>query len=89
MQHEQIRNTIRRFIIEQSNLEDTSFLQDDTSLFEAGLLDSLLTVSLVAFFESEFGCDIAMTDMSEENFRSIRSLTELISFKLEAAREGQ
>lgn len=82
MQHEQILESIRQFIIEQTNLEDASFLEQDTNLFEAGLLDSLLTVSLVAFFESAFGCELDAEDMTEENFGTLSAMTQLIRRKL-------
>ncbi|OPY15866.1 MAG: D-alanine--poly(phosphoribitol) ligase subunit 2 [Syntrophus sp. PtaB.Bin138] len=87
MQRDQILNAIRGFIIEQTNLEDASFLDADTNLFEAGLLDSLLTVSLVAFFESDLGCEVETTDMTEENFSTIGAITDLVCRKL-AAKEG-
>jgi acyl carrier protein len=78
----QIIEGISRFIIEETNLEDSSFLEIDTNLFEAGLLDSLLAVSLVALCEDEFGCEIDMEDLSEENFRSIGSITDLVLSKI-------
>jgi acyl carrier protein len=78
MQRNEILEAIKEFIIEQTNLEDASFLQVDTNLFEAGLLDSLLTVSLVAFFESDLSCEVDTTDMTEENFSTINALSDLV-----------
>jgi len=65
---DRITEAISLFIMEQTNLEDESFLQKDTNLFEAGLFDSLLAVSLVAFCEREFDCIIDTSELSEENF---------------------
>ncbi len=78
MQREKILETISHFIIAETNLDDTNFLQHETDLFEAGLLDSLLIVSLVAFCESEFDCNIDDENMTEDNFRSIAALADLI-----------
>ena len=82
MDLEKIVNAIRCFIVEEANLEDASFLENDTDLFEAGLLDSLLAVSLVSFFEDELGCSIDMSELSEENFNSLNALSSLIHGKL-------
>lgn len=89
MQRDHILEVVRRFIIEETNLEDASILQDDTNLFEAGLLDSLLAVSLVALCENEFGCDIKMEDLSEDNFGSLGALADLVCRKLESGQPCQ
>ncbi len=82
MQRDRILEAVTRFVIEETNLEDASFLEEDTNLFEAGLLDSLLVVSLVAFCEDEFGFAIDMEDVSEENFSSLGALADFICGKL-------
>jgi acyl carrier protein len=78
MKREEIVEGISNFIIAETNLEDSSFLEYETNLFESGLLDSLLIVSLVAFCESQFNCNIDTEDMSEENFQSIDALADLV-----------
>jgi acyl carrier protein len=75
---ERIVEAISRFVLEQTNLEDASILQKDTNLFEAGLFDSLLAVSLIGFCEKEFDCIIDTSELSEENFGTIGALSKLI-----------
>jgi acyl carrier protein len=81
---DRIVEAISRFVLEQTNLEDASILQKDTNLFESGLFDSLLAVSLVAFCEKEFDCIIDTSELSEENFGTIAALSELIWSKIRA-----
>ena len=82
MQYDHIVEVIRRFIIEETNLEDESFLQNDTNLFEAGLLDSLLIVNLIALCDDELNCQIDTADVSEENFSSLNAIATLICSKI-------
>jgi len=82
MQYDHVVEVIRRFIVEETNLEDESFLENDMNLFEAGLLDSLLIVSLVAFCDEEFNYSIDTADVSEENLRSLNTMADLIWNKI-------
>lgn len=77
-----IRHSLREFIVNQSSLEDSSVLQDDTDLFAIGLLDSLMTVTLVAFCEEEFQCQMDIEELSPENFSSLNALTAFVSRKV-------
>ena len=77
-----IRHSLREFIVNQSNLEDSSVLQDDTDLFAIGLLDSLMTVTLVAFCEEEFQCQMDIEELSPENFSSLNALTAFVYRKV-------
>jgi len=88
MERDSILQKLKQFVIEQSNLEDASFLQSDTELFEAGLLDSLMTVSLVSFCEEQFDCQMDIDELSQDNFRTLNALTDFISRKLEAKMRG-
>jgi acyl carrier protein len=78
-----IRDELRQFILQQSNLEDPSILQDDTDLFGSGLLDSLATVSIVAFCEEKFQCEFNIDELSPENFSSVNTLTDFVSRKVD------
>jgi methoxymalonate biosynthesis acyl carrier protein len=78
MERNNILEALSRFVMEERNLEDASILEPYTNLFEAGLFDSLLAVSLVSFCESEFGCEIQMSELSEENFGSLGALADLV-----------
>jgi acyl carrier protein len=74
---------LREFILTQNSLEDGSILEEDTNLFEAGLLDSLLTASLVVFCEANFQCRLELSELTDNNLQSIAALSRLISRILE------
>jgi methoxymalonate biosynthesis acyl carrier protein len=79
---ESIRDSLREFIVSQRDLEDASVLADDTDLFAMGVLDSLMTVTLVAFCEERFECQMEVEELSPENFSSVNALTTFIAGKL-------
>lgn len=49
-----------------------------TGLIENGLLDSLDLVNLVSEFDSEFGIEIPVEEITPENFDSIEAMKKLI-----------
>lgn len=49
-----------------------------TGLIENGLLDSLDLVSLVSEFDSEFGIEIPVEEITPENFDSVEAMKKLI-----------
>ena len=66
-----VATEIRTFVVGESGLEDASFLSKDTDLMEAGILDSLMMVSIITFCEERFGCAFSLEELTEENFRSV------------------
>ena len=51
---------------------------DDDNLLESGLLDSVGVLSLVAGLEKTYKLRIDTKHMTEENFRSIRAIADLV-----------
>ena len=47
-----------------------------------GLVDSIRVMELASFIEEEFGVRLEFADMSEENFRNVQTLTDLVTRKL-------
>jgi acyl carrier protein len=83
MERNLILQMLRQFILEQSNLDDPHMLHGDTDLFEAGLLDSLMAVSLISFCDEKLGCKFDdVSELSQENFSSINALTDFVSRKV-------
>jgi methoxymalonate biosynthesis acyl carrier protein len=60
-------------------------LQPDEDIFSLGFVNSLLAMQLVAFVEKEFGISVADADLDLDNFRSIRSIADLVARKRGAA----
>ena len=60
-------------------------LQPDEDIFSLGFVNSLLAMQLVAFVEKEFGIAVADADLDLDNFRSIKSIADLVARKKGAA----
>jgi acyl carrier protein len=61
-------------------------LDDDTSLVEAGVLDSMAFLDLVTTLEERTGCILDLAEMNPEEFTSIRGLVQALrSSEIEAA----
>lgn len=54
-------------------------LEDDTSLIESGLLDSLRIVSLVQSLQSEFDLEFDFADITLENFESVNAIAACVA----------
>ncbi|MFH1144029.1 MAG: phosphopantetheine-binding protein [Candidatus Eisenbacteria bacterium] len=56
-------------------------LSEEDDIFAAGWVNSLFAMQLVLFLEKEFGIGIDNQDLERANFRSIRSMTDLVGRK--------
>jgi acyl carrier protein len=77
----QVNATIRKYIVESWLNGDERGLQDDTDLQEAGLLDSLTTLALVAFLEESFKVQLDPADINAETFRTVDAIGALVGSK--------
>jgi acyl carrier protein len=50
----------------------------DTDLVQAGILDSLALVELLAYIEKEFETEISLDDVGIEDFHSIAKIAEYV-----------
>ncbi len=57
-------------------------LQDDTSLFSSGLLDSFMLIDLVSFMEKSGGITINPTEVSLDNLDSVSNILGFMEKKL-------
>ena len=76
-----LRGRITRLFAERLNLEVPSA---GTDLFETGALDSMAFVELLARLEEEFGIEVALADVSMDNFRSIDRIASFVEERLRA-----
>ena len=67
------------------NGDDRGF-DDDTDLQGTGILDSFSTLSLVAFIDDTFRVQLDPVDINAESFRSVTTIAEVVSSKLNAAK---
>ncbi len=72
---ERIRNYLNRFY---RNRE----INDDENIFDLGIVNSLFTMQLIMFLESEFDISLGKDDFAIEYFNSIINITTLVGGKL-------
>ena len=76
------RAQIRKYIAD-SSLSSKGSIQDDTLIFEQGLLDSMGLLFLVQFLNDEFGIATDDSELDRENFESINAIASFVEKKLE------
>ena len=75
----EVKEQVRRYIIENFLFGDESPLEDDSmSLLDGGIIDSVGVMELVAFLEQDFGLDVADEDLIPENLDSVSNLAAYI-----------
>jgi acyl carrier protein len=67
---------IRNYIFEQYPALAASGLQDDEPLL--GVLDSLAVLGLIGFIEPEFSVRLDPSEVTDENFETIATITRLV-----------
>jgi len=71
-----IEDKIRKHIFEQYPALEANGLGDNDPL--AGVLDSLAVLGVVGFVEPEFSVELRPSDLTDENFESIASISRLV-----------
>ncbi len=71
-----IRTDVMSVVCKTLTLETIAFEED---LIESGLLDSLSLVQLMVALEEEFNIRIEPEDLNFEDYRSVKSMSEMIS----------
>jgi len=77
----EIKNALKKYLVEDLHLEDVSpeAIEDEAPLFGEGLgLDSLDAVELVVLLQKRFGVLIKDMEEAKEVFASVDSLVEFI-----------
>ena len=57
---------------------DIQHIEEDKSLIDSGILDSLGILKLLSFFDEELGIDISGNEIKVENFVNVRTICALI-----------
>ncbi len=78
----EILDDVRYFLKTEGFLTDTMSLQENDSLTETGVIDSIILIQLVDFLENKYKIEIPVEMLTPENFdtldginRSVASLT--------------
>jgi acyl carrier protein len=73
---------VKDFILEQFLPgESPEALTDATPLFTSGLLDSIASLQLVSFLESEFGIKVAAHEVVPDNLNTLDSIAGFVRAK--------
>ncbi len=75
---------IRAFITTNFFLSQDDHLGDDDSLLQAGVVDSVGIVEIVAFLESEFDIRIARSEVTAANLDSVTRIADFVERKTAA-----
>ncbi len=75
-----IKLTVRKYL-EKVTMLNSGDIQDDTLIFDQGLLDSMGLLFLVDFLRENFGVEALDDELVNENFESINSISNFVSKK--------
>lgn len=79
---ENIRELVRRFILDNFLPgEDAANLTDSTELKESGILDSMSTLKLVTFLETQYQVEFEADDLDAANLSTVASIAALVTAK--------
>lgn len=77
-----LQEEIKDYIVEAS-LTDVSKVQNDTLIFETGLLDSMGLLFLIEFLNERFKVAVNDEELNPKNFESINSIVAFVNSKAE------
>lgn len=72
-----ISEKIREYI-KSASFSSVDNLDDELLIFKEGILDSMGLISLFSFLEEEFNIQITDADLVEENFESVKAITQFV-----------
>ena len=83
------KSKITNFILDKFPGARKRQLAEDTPLLEAGIVDSIGVLEIVAFIEQNFALTVSDDDLLPENFGSIACIARFVDAKLEPAALGE
>ncbi len=77
-----LKDQIRNFILENlASVKGITSFQDDESLMDNGVIDSLGIFRLVSFLEEDLGVRISDEEINPENLKSVDTIEQLVITK--------
>jgi acyl carrier protein len=76
-----IAEAVRNFVLKKFPSAKKKSFNDDLSLLQSGIIDSLGVLDLVTFLEHSFTIRIADEELTPENFGSINGICSFIKKK--------
>ena len=79
-----IHDKVKTFILKEFlEGEDPDELTGDTPLITSGIIDSIATLKLVSYLESEFDINVQAHEADSENLDTLEDITRLVTSKLD------
>ncbi len=72
---------IKNFFVEKKFIKTVDDLNDEDSLLEKGIVDSVGMLDLVGFIENEYSIKIDEDELMPENFDSLKAIQDFITRK--------
>jgi acyl carrier protein len=72
------RDTIMNFLKTQGFLSENKTLQDNDSLSESGVIDSITLLQLIDFLEGKYNIEIPVEMITPENFDTLSSISQSV-----------
>ena len=85
MTQQDIKGTVRRFLLDNFAMGEGAAIADDASFMEGHILDSTGFVELVSFIEETFGIQVDDAEMVPENLDSLANIDAFVARKRGAA----
>jgi acyl carrier protein len=76
-----VRTKVTHFIFDKFPLARKRQLNDDASLLETGIVDSIGILEIVTFLEQEFAVRVEDDDLVPENLGTIANITSFVTRK--------
>lgn len=82
--YELVKNKIRQYIIDTAQIQsDDKDFSDEINLYKYGYLDSIDSMSVIYFLESEFDVKITKEDILLNNLETISNIAKMVTDKIE------
>lgn len=78
MEVDSVQKKINDYILQNVSLDSLDY---DLDIFEEGLVSSLFAIELMTFIEKTFFIKVTMEDLDMNNFKSVHSITQFITYK--------
>ena len=76
------KKKVRKFIINNFLFGDGADLKDNTSLMEAGVIDSTGILEIIGFIEKKYKFQPKTEELTVDNFDSINQISDYIKNKI-------
>ena len=84
---EEIKDQLKAFLAEEASL-DEGVIQTNTKLFESGLFDSIVIVSLLAFCEERYKLEFDLTTIDQAVFDTVETIAEYVVNESSISNDG-